>query len=153
MESILELKPILMRMFGEVEKLHATLRERDEKIRHLESTIEKLTKENEIYQKVVRMYEGITCDDDEQPAQQQPATNEVVHDSDEDDEGVPIPLRPEAPTAEQPPSKQPTEKEVTVNEVKRGRRKQAPKETEEEKTERMREYHRLYRQKRKEANK
>ena len=150
MESILELKPFLLRMFGEVEQLHATLRERDEKIRHLESTIDKLTKENEIYQKVVRMYEGIGEDDN---STHQPATNEVVHDSDEDDEGVPIPLRPEAPTAEQPPAKQATEKEVTVNEVKRGRRKQAPKETEEEKTERMREYHRLYRQKRKEANK
>lgn len=150
MESILELKPFLLRMFGEVEQLHATLRERDEKIRHLESTIDKLTKENEIYQKVVRMYEGIG---DEDHSASQPATNEVVHDSDEDDEGVPIPLRPEAPTVEQPPAKQATEKEVTVNEVKRGRRKQTSKETEEEKTERMREYHRLYRQKRKEAKK
>lgn len=150
MESILELKPFLLRMFGEVEQLHTTLRERDEKIRHLESTIDKLTKENAIYQKVVRMYEGIGDDDN---STQQPATNEVVHDSDEDDEGVPIPLRPEAPTVEQPPAKQATEKEVTVNEVKRGRRKQAPKETEEEKTERMREYQRIYRQKRKEAKK
>ena len=150
MESILELKPFLLRMFGEVEQLHTTLRERDEKIRHLESTIDKLTKENEIYQKVVRMYEGIGDDDN---STKQPATNEVVHDSDEDDEGVPIPLRPEAPTAEQPPAKQATEKEVTVNEVKRGRRKQAPKETEEEKNERMREYQRIYRQKRKEAKK
>jgi type IV secretory pathway VirB10-like protein len=152
MESILELKPILMRMFGEVEQLHATLRERDERIRHLESTIEKLTKENAIYQKVVRMYEGITGDDDEQPAQQQPVTNEVVHDSDEDDEGVPIPLRPEAPTAEQQPIPS-QEREVTVNEVKRGRRKKPSKETEEEKAERMREYHRQYRMKRKEAKK
>jgi len=150
MESILELKPILLRMFGEVEQLHATLRERDEKIRHLDSTIDKLTKENEIYQKVVRMYEGIA--DDDHPAQQ-PATNEVVHDSDEDDEGVPIPLRPEAPTVEQSPPKQSQEKEVTVNEVKRGRRKQAPNETEEEKAERRREYQRLYRQKRKEEKK
>lgn len=150
MESILELKPILMRMFGEVEQLHATLRERDEKIRHLESAIDKLTKENAIYQKVVRMYEGIA--DDDHPTQQ-PAINEVVHDSDEDEEGVPIPLRPEAPTVEQSLPKQSQEKEVTVNEVKRGRRKQAPNETEEEKAERRREYHRLYRQKRKEAKK
>ncbi len=150
MESILELKPILLRMFGEVEQLHATLRERDEKIRHLENTIDKLTKENAIYQKVVRMYEGIGDEDHSAP---QPATNEVVHDSDEDDEGVPIPLRPEAPTVEQSLPKQSQEKEVTVNEVKRGRRKQTSKETEEEKTERMREYHRLYRQKRKEAKK
>jgi hypothetical protein len=153
MESILELKPILMRMFGEVEQLHANLRERDEKIRHLESTIEKLTKENAIYQKVVRMYEGITGDDDEQPAQQQPATNEVVHESDEDDEGVPIPLRPEAPTSEQQQPIPSHEKEVTVNEVKRGRRKKPAKETEEEKAERMREYHRQYRMKRREAKK
>ena len=151
MESILELKPILLRMFGEVEQLHATLRERDEKIRHLESAIDKLTKENAIYQKVVRMYEGIA--DDDHTSHQQPATNEVVHDSDEDEEGVPIPLRPEASTVEQSPPKQSHEKEVTVNEVKRGRRKQVPNETEEEKTERRREYHRLYRQKRKEAKK
>jgi hypothetical protein len=155
MESILELKPILLRMFNEMESLQANVKERDEKIRHLENTIEKLTKENEIYHKVVRMYEGIT--DDNQPAGQEQEQEQ------DDDTDLPIPLRPEAPTVDQSvePSTQAEEKKVTVKQRRRKVRLEPEPEPQPQpqsqptldKAERMREYQRQYRQKRKEAKK
>lgn len=154
MESILELKPILLRMFNEMESMQANVKERDEKIRHLENTIEKLTKENEIYHKVVRMYEGIT--DDNQPVGQEQEQEQ------ENDTDLPIPLRPEAPTVEQSaePSTQAEEKKVTVKQRRRKVRIEpdAPQPQPQpqptlDKAERIREYQRQYRQKRKEAKK
>ena len=156
MESILELKPILLRMFNEVETLQTNLKERDEKIRHLENTIEKLTKENEIYHKVVRMYEGIT--DDNQPIEQ--GQGQSIP---EEEAEIPIPLRPEAPNVQQSvePLKQAEEKEVTLKQPRRKIRiesqQQPPPQPQPQpiadKAERMREYQRQYRQKRKDARK
>jgi hypothetical protein len=60
MDSILELRPLLLRVFNEVEELHTRLKERDSMIKQLENTVNQLTKENNIYRKVVRMYDGIS---------------------------------------------------------------------------------------------
>ena len=57
MDSILELRPLLLRVFNEVEDLHTQLTDRNKLIKQLENTVAQLTKENEIYRKVVRMYD------------------------------------------------------------------------------------------------
>jgi hypothetical protein len=59
MDSILELRPLLVRVFNEIEGLHKQIKERDCKIKELEDGIAQLRKENDIYRKVVRMYDGM----------------------------------------------------------------------------------------------
>jgi hypothetical protein len=163
MESIVELKPLFLRIFGEIEGLHEKVKERDQTIQRLEGDIERLKKENEIYHKVVRMYDGLG-ESNELPAG---CHNSVVEQESDDETDLPIPMK--APESEQNTHRTPQNtvhvqeaevvhqdaKEVTVNAVKRGRRKQNSENTEtaEEKAERMREYHRQYRIKRREAKK
>jgi predicted double-glycine peptidase len=120
--SILELKPILMRFFEEVEDYQRVIKELQSHSEYQEIELKKLRGEGDIYRKVLKMYED---GDHAVETMSHESLNTVVND--------------------------PVIKEVVIeaHEVRRGRKRKYN--TEEERREKKKEANRKYRDKQKEG--
>jgi hypothetical protein len=123
--SILELKPILMRFFEEVEDYQRVIKELQSHSEYQEIELKKLRGEGDIYRKVLKMYEDGDHGDHAVETMSHESLNTVVND--------------------------PVIKEVVIeaHEVRRGRKRKYN--TEEERREKKKEANRKYRDKQKEG--
>lgn len=135
MDSILELRPLLLRIFNEVEELQVRVRERDSMIKQLENTVNQLTKENNIYRKVVGMYNGTSVNPIYSEETQTPLEENSTHLE------TPVPVEETVKTTVK------TEVEVEKKKIDLSKKGKSA----EELASNRREYHREYRRRRREG--